>query len=276
MAAIASAAALASPAGAQGETLRFALTPVFLTSDLALLEALQAYLSSATGRPVELITRRTYQEVTGLLIGSQADGAWLCGFPYVQHRAQLELLAVPVWRGQPLYQSYLISTAGRGATSLDQLRGDIHAFSDPDSNSGYLVTAAELARSEERPDQFFKQSFFTYSHFNVVRAVASGLAQSGSVDGYVYEVLKETNPELTGATEIVRPSEWFGFPPIVAPTSALAGEKSAVLRQALLDMHTSPAGRLVLDMLRLDKFESEPPALFASIEDNWDRVRELS
>ncbi len=27
-----------------------------------------------------------------------------------------------------------------------RLAGDVHAFSDPDSNSGFLVTAAELAR----------------------------------------------------------------------------------------------------------------------------------
>ena len=77
-----------------------------------------------------------------------------------------------------------------------------HAFSDPDSNSGSLVTAY-LAARKETPDRFFSQTLFTWGHRNVIRAVASGLAASGSVDGYVYEVLRETEPDLVSATRIV-------------------------------------------------------------------------
>ena len=59
--------------------------------------------------------------------------------------------------------------------------------------------------------------FFTYGHRNVVRAVASGLAQSGSVDGYVWEVMREIEADLTARTEIVQRSEWLAFPPIACP-----------------------------------------------------------
>ena len=140
-------AARQSALAADKEPIRFALTPVLLTSDLDLLDRIKAYLEASTGRPVQLVTRRTYQEITTLLVSGQVDGAWICGYPFVAYEAQLALLAVPVWRGRPLYQSYLIADAGRsGANSIDDLAGDIHAFSDPDSNSGYLVTAAELAK----------------------------------------------------------------------------------------------------------------------------------
>ena len=50
------------PAHAKVEPIRFGLTPVFLTSDLALLAGLQAYLEHATRRPVQLFNRRTYQK----------------------------------------------------------------------------------------------------------------------------------------------------------------------------------------------------------------------
>ncbi|ODT19586.1 MAG: phosphonate ABC transporter substrate-binding protein [Kaistia sp. SCN 65-12] len=265
-----------SHATAQDEVLRFALTPVFLSSDLELLDRLKAYLQQATGQGVQLITRRTYQEVTALLVAGQVDGAWLCGFPFVEHKDQLELVAVPIWRGKPLYQSYLICAGDRVAGSVADLAGDIHAFSDPDSNSGYLVTAAELAGRKTTPDRFFKRTIFTYSHLNVVRAVAAGLSQSGSVDGYVYEVLKETNPELTSATRIVRISEWFGFPPIACPRAAASSPKTIALRRALLQMHEDPAGLEVLKMLRLDRFATEPSTLFASIEQNWNLVRTVT
>src|SRR5262245_48939325 len=89
--------------------LRFVLTPVLLTSDLIMLEELKAYLSRAIDRPVHLVTRRTYQEITALLVSRQVEAAWICGYPFVAYRSELALVAVPVWNGRPLYQSYLIS-----------------------------------------------------------------------------------------------------------------------------------------------------------------------
>lgn len=262
-------------AGLAAEPLRFGLTPVLLTSDLDLLDHLKAYLEAATARPVELFTRRTYQEITTLLVSGQLNAAWICGFPFVAYRSQLELLAVPIWNGKPLYQSYLITDAKRQATSIDDLAGDVHAFSDPDSNSGFLVTAAELARKGERPEHFFRQIFFTYGHRNVVRAVAAGLAQSGSVDGYVYSVLQEVEPDLTKGTRIVRKSDWFGFPPIAGPLSAAGSSDSAALQAAFVTMHESPAGLAVLEALRLDAFAREDPTLFEPIAANMRLVRGL-
>jgi len=270
---LAAGAAMAGRSSAQSASLRFGLTPVFLSSDLELLDRLKAYLEAATGLRVELVSRRTYQEITTLLVSGELDAAWICGYPFVAFQDRLSLVAVPVWRGRPLYQSYLIAAAGRGARSIAGLRGDVHAFSDPDSNSGYLVTAAELAAMKERPETFFNRTLFTYSHRNVVRAVASGLAASGSVDGYVYEVLREVAPDLVASTEIVRPSAWNPFPPIACPKSYEAAERTARLRDALLRMAAAADGRAVLQLLRLDGFAIEPAAFFAPIALAMESVR---
>jgi phosphonate transport system substrate-binding protein len=207
-------AASAAVSRAGSRPFRFGLTPVFLNSDLALLEGLQHYLSRAMGREVALVLRRTYQEITTELVSGQLEAAWICGYPFVAYRDRLRLVAVPVWRRGTLYQSYLIAAGGRPATGVDDLAGDVHAFSDPDSNSGFLVTSAPLAERGQRPEGFFNRAFFTYGHRNVVRAVASRLAQSGSVDGYVWEVLNEVEPELTSRTQVVWRSGWMGFPPV--------------------------------------------------------------
>jgi len=269
-------ASLTRPAAwAADDVIRFALTPVLLTSDLDLLALLKSSLEAGTDRPVQLVTRRTYQEITTLLVSGQVDGAWICGYPFVANRSQLDLIAVPIWRGRPLYQSYLIADASRGATSIADLEGDIHAFSDPDSNSGYLVTAAELARDGTTPERFFRQTVFTYGHYNVVRAVASGLAQSGSVDGYVYEVLREVQPDLVAATRLVRASDWHAFPPIACQAAMTNSDNTIKLRQALLRMHENPIGRETLAALRLDRFAEEPTALFDSIAANMNLVRGL-
>lgn len=253
--------------------IQFGLTPVFLTSDLDLLAVLRAYLSRAWGRDVQLVTRRTYQEITLLLVSGQVDAAWICGYPFVQFKERLDLLAVPVWRSQLMYQSYVIVESSRQVTTFDQLSGDVHAFSDPDSNSGFLVTRALLADRDVRPEQFFQRTFFTYGHRNVVRAVASGLAQSGSVDGYVWEVLREVEPALASRTRILRRSEWLGFPPIVSGRARATDMSTAALADAFLNMAGDPEGRRVLSALRLEGFASADPSLFDPIAEKMDLVR---
>jgi len=261
---------LASTMGAVAETLprapiRFGLTPVFLTNDLELLGRLQSYLQRATGHPVELLTRRTYQEITTLLTTGQLDGAWICGFPYVAHRTELQLVAVPLWHHKPLYQSYLIVDRDRKGSGILDLRGDIHAFSDPDSNSGFLVTRAALAERGLKPETFFSKTFFTYGHRDVIRAVASGLAGSGSVDGYIYDVVAEIDPDLTRDTRVLRASEWLGFPPIAAPKIPIDQIRLNAFTKALWEMDGDEEGRAVLQMLRLDGFGAEDTASFDAI-----------
>lgn len=253
--------------------LRFALTPVLLTSDLVMLEELKAYLAHAMGRPVHLVSRRTYQEITALLVTRQVDAAWICGYPFVAYREELALVAVPVWRGQPLYQSYLVARASQKAESLSDLAGTVHAFSDPDSNSGYLVTCAALAEKGLSPGRFFRHFFYTYGHRNVVRAVATGLAAGGSVDGYVYDVLREAEPALCADTRIIRKSEPLGFPPIACPATDAQSPAIARLREALINMPHDPRGRAVLAMLRLDGFRDERPELFDGIANKMQLVR---
>lgn len=258
---------------ADGSSFKFGLTPVFLSSDLELLSHLRTYLTRRLGTPVELVTRRTYQEITALLVSGQIHAAWICGYPFVQYRAELNLVATPSWHGRPLYQSYLVATVDRPVADWGGLRGDIHAFSDPDSNSGFLVTRALLAENGLLPQRFFSRSFFTYGHRNVIRAVGSGLAQSGSVDGYVYEVMRETEPALVRQTRIVRRSEWLGFPPVASPRSLSGDPRVEALQTALATMSEDSEGRRVLDLLRLDGFVVTDPSLFDTIAAKVETVR---
>lgn len=269
-----SAALLSSQSQAAfGSPIQFGLTPVFLTSDIELLTRLKSYLSRKCGTDVQLVQRRTYEEITGLLLSGQLDAAWICGYPFAQYRSELSLVAVPEWRGKPLYQSYIIVHADRSAAGIEDLKGDLHAFSDPNSNSGYLVTAALLAEQNQKPETLFKKTIFTYGHRNVVRAVASGLAQSGSVDGYVWEVMAELEPELTGKTRILRKSEELGFPPIACLRNNRNSSQIALLRQALLDMDKDGEGREVLNLLKLDGFAEKPESLYDLIASKMNLVR---
>ena len=252
---------------------KFGLTPVLLDSDIALLDQMQAYLEEALGSQVDLVKRRTYQEIPALLLSGELDAAWICGFPFVQHWDRLSLVAVPLYHQKPLYQAYLIVPQDRKIETWQELRGDIHAFSDPDSNSGHLVTWALLAEAGETPQTFFKETIYTYGHRNVVRAVASGLAQSGSVDGYVWDVLSHRDAVLASKTKVLRRSELLGFPPIACLTINQASPRIQAFSVALQEIGKSDKGRQLLTMLELDGFAVEDRSLFDAIAAKYDLVK---
>lgn len=244
---------------------RIGLTPVFLDSQTAFLRRWQLYLQARLGKPVDFVQRQSYREITEMIVHGQLELAWICGFPYVRQREALRLMAVPLFRGAPLYRSYLIvSTHDRATRDLTDLRGKVFAYSDPDSNSGYLVPQVALRRQGIDPERFFSRTFFTWSHRDVVTAVAEGLADAGAVDGYVWETLSSQNPELTGATRVVTKSEEFGFPPIVARRS-LPEQHFRILQEVLLGMPDDPDGRSLLEELNLDGFVPGSETLFDTI-----------
>jgi phosphonate transport system substrate-binding protein len=247
--------------------IRIGLTPVFLDYQAAFVNDWRNYMERHLERPVVFIQRGSYREIVDMLREGRLDFAWLCGYPYVSNRKHFRLVAVPLYQGEPLYRSYLIvPSSDKQTRSLADLRWKIFAFSDPDSNSGHLYTEYLLAKQDESPSSFFSRTFFTWSHRKVVEAVASGLAQGGSVDGYVWDTLALSHPELTAQTRIVNKSPQFGHPPFVA-SNATAKRKIAAMQRVLLHMADDTEGLRLLSGLNLDGFVYGNDRLFDSIEE---------
>lgn len=247
----------------------FGTTPVFLDEQAQFLKTWQNWLESRLGSAVRFVQRASYREIMELLLAGRLDVAWVCGYPYVRHRRQLDLVAVPSYLGEPLYRSYLITPAEDSRTrSFSDLRDRVFAYSDPDSNSGWLVPQAEIKRLGYDPGRFFRKAFFTWSHRKVIEACAAGLAQGGSVDGYIWDTLARQHPELTRATRVVWRSQTYGFPPIVA-APGISGTRVMALREALIGMRHDSAGQRLLAQLNLDGFVAGSASLFDGIEQNW-------
>lgn len=263
----------AAHAGESAAPVRIATTPVFLDEQAEFLQSWGAYLSRRLDRPVQFVQRASYREITTLLQSGKVDYAWICGYPYVRNRDSATLVVVPLYLGKPLYQSYLIVPARDARTRhIGDLRGTLFAYADPDSNSGWLVPQVELRGVGVQPGAFFRKTIFTGAHRKVVEAVASGLAQGGAVDGYVWETLRLLHPELTARTRVAWRSRFFGFPPIVARKSVPERERQAMQR-VLLDMHRDSEGRALLARLNLTGFARESPALFDDIAAASRRIR---
>jgi len=254
-----------SMAAAEVAPVRVGLTPVFLDDQTAFVNAWRVYLEARLKRPVVFVQRARYREIIDLLRAGKLDFAWVCGYPYVHHREVMDLLAVPVYQGKPVYRSYLIvPAADRTTRSIADLKAKIFAFSDRDSNSGYLSPVYDLAGLRETPGKFFARTFFTGSHRAVVQAVADGLAQGGAVDGYVWDIMAAQHPELTAETRIVAKSREFGFPPFVA-AKTVAPDDVEAMRQTLIAMGGDAEGAKLLRQLHLDGFVAGEERMFDTI-----------
>lgn len=256
-------------AAAQGpQRIRVGLTAVILADQAAFLARWSQYLSQRLGVALEFSVRDSYQSILDLLFAGQLDAAWICGYPYVRYQNRLRLLAVPLYQGRPQYQSYLIRSR---STSEEEsrvhgwadLRDKVFAYSDPLSNSGWLVAQAQLRGAGIAPGDL-KRAFFAHGHRHVAEAVAARLAHAGAIDGYVWETMRLQGMSAATQTEVAWRSPLHGFPPVVAPIGP--GRVSADgLRDALLAMSEDPAGRSLLGALNLDGFVSGAPELFDSI-----------
>lgn len=263
--ALAFAAATQAAAPPAKPAIRIGLTPVFLDDQSTFLNTWRSYLEEHLERPVVFTQRGSYREILELLRDGKLDFAWLCGYPYVRNKSHFRLVAVPLYHGEPLYHSYLIVPASDTKTlSLSDLSGKVFAFSDPDSNSGHLYPEYLLAQKNRAPATFFAKSFYTWSHRKVVEAVASGLAQGGAVDGYVWDTLSRTHPALTSRTRIVTESPQFGFPPIVASRSVSKRDVES-LQAVLFGMVHDDEGAYLLDKLNINGFVYGNESLFDSI-----------
>ncbi len=246
--------------------LRIGLTPTFPHDQYRPLEKWRLYMERKLGRSVEFVRRDRYIETMDMLRLRKLDFAWICDYPYVYFRKQVRLLAVPVHKGRPYYQSYLIVPAtDTSTTSYSQLKDKVFAYTDPYSNTGYLTPRYQLQLAGEDPAHYFRKTFFAWSHRRVIEAVATGLADGGAVSSHVWDTLSIGRPELTSAIRVVGKSQEYGFAPFVAQTS-VDDEDFRALQKLLLDMQTDEEGREMLRLLNLDGFIAGDTKLFERTE----------
>ena len=106
----------------------------------------------------------------------------------------------------------------------------------------------------------------------MISAVSEGLADAGSVDGYVWDSLAGVSPELTQNTHILMRSTKFGFPPFVSHVNSPESDKQ-LMRKVLLEMESNHEGQLLLRELNLDGFIKGHPSLYAGISAMMKRAR---
>jgi phosphonate transport system substrate-binding protein len=233
-------------------------------------QRLQAYLAKKLDRPVQLVDRANYDEINELLGSKGVDAAFVCAGPYVEGKKKMgmELLAMPVVKGKPVYHAYIIVHRDSSARQLSDLRGKVFAFTDPKSNTGKLVPTYMLARLGEIPESFFSRFIFTYGHDNSIKAVAEKHVDGASVDSLIWEYAALKNPALTDKTRIITKSEPYGIPPVVVLNDMDPALKRK-LKEVFLNIHKEEEGKEILAGMMIDRFIPGDDA-------NYDTIRAMN
>ena len=227
------------------------------------------YIGEKLGRDVQFIQRKTYGEINELLGVGQIDLAFICSGPYAAGKEKygLELVATPQVQNSRYYQSYLIVNKASQFEKLEDLKGRVFAFTDPESNTGKLVPTYWLFEKGEQPETYFSKTIYTYSHDNSILAVAKALVDGAAIDGLIWEYYNQKDPVFTSRTRVIHKSEPYGIPPIVA-SKFLSSELKDRIRQLFFDMHLDPRGQKILKELMIDRF-------LAPRDEWYDSIRQM-
>ncbi len=214
-----------------------------------------SYLEKKLNRPVELIQRRTYLEINDLIEHGAVDFAFVCTSAYIQGHDTfgMELLVAPQVGGKTTYNSYLIVPASSNAQSMADLRGKVFAFTDPISLSGRVYPTYLVRQLGSTPEAFFARTFYTYSHDEAIRAVASEIADGANVDSLVYEYTLARDPSLAEKVKVIQRSPNFGIPPVVV-SPLIRPQVKAELQSLFLEMADDPAAGDALASIGVERF----------------------
>jgi len=153
---------------------------------LASNECFRAYTEEALGVPTRLFTAADYNGVIQGLIGGTLDMAWLGASAYAAVYVEDPDAVSPVLvktnlDGSFTYYSIGFARADSGITSLADLEGQVFAFGDPNSTSGFLIPNVEIpaAGYSMEPGTYFSDVVFTGGHEQTIVAVANGDVPAG-------------------------------------------------------------------------------------------------
>jgi phosphonate transport system substrate-binding protein len=139
-------------------------------------DQLAQMITDKTGLVVQANVGTDFAAVREAMGAGQAQVGWLNTFNYIlaNEKYGVDVGLVTDRFGSTTYTGQFNVRADSGITSLQDLKGKVMCWVDPNSTSGYIIPRIELAANGIDPDNDFAQTIETGSHNNSVTAVYNG------------------------------------------------------------------------------------------------------
>ncbi|MEO8529611.1 MAG: phosphonate ABC transporter substrate-binding protein [Deltaproteobacteria bacterium] len=147
-------------------------------------ECYRAAIEKELGVPVKIFAPADYDGVIQGLLGGSIDMAWLGASGYAKiyltdpNAVDVELTKLNM-NDTTGYYSIGFARKDSGITSMEDAKGKVFAFGEPNSTSGYLVPGAELIAKFGKLEDFFKEVKFSGGHEQTIVGVNKGDFDAG-------------------------------------------------------------------------------------------------
>jgi phosphonate transport system substrate-binding protein len=142
-------------------------------------ECFRVAVEEALGVPVKLFTPADYDGVIQGLLGGTIDYAGLGASAYAKiyltdpEAVEIQATTQNVDESTGYY-SIGFARADSGITSMEDAKGKVFAFADPNSASGFLIPGAELTEKYGTLEEYFGEVKMSGGHEQTIVGVANG------------------------------------------------------------------------------------------------------
>jgi phosphonate transport system substrate-binding protein len=213
-------------------------------------DQLAQMITEKTGLIVEATVGTDFAAVREAMGAGQAHIGWLNTFNYVlaNEKFGVDVGLVTQRFGTSTYVGQINVRADSGITTLEDLKGKVMCWVDPNSTSGYIIPRIMLKANGVDPDTDFSRTVEAGSHNNVITAVYNGDCDAGasyadarsSIEADFPDV-KEVVVVLATTTEIPNDS--------VAFIKEFPAETREKIVNALIEISATPEGQAALETL---------------------------
>ena len=161
-------------------------------------DAIATMLQEETGLVVEPNVGTDFAAVREAMGAGQAHVGWLNTFNYIlaSEKYEVEVGLVTQRYGATSYLGQINVGADTGITTIEDLKGKVMCWVDPNSTSGYIIPRIFLQANGVDPDNDFAQTVEAGSHDQVIVAVYNGDCDAGATFDDARDNVEDDFPDV--------------------------------------------------------------------------------
>jgi len=214
-------------------------------------QPLKTHLEKTLKKTIELVVTTDYSSMIEAMRFGRIEIAYFGPFSYVLAKSKapdIEPFAVGVERGQPFYNSILISQAGGPVQTVADIKGRNFGYGDQASTSSHLMPRAFLVRNGLEGNKDYRVVHLG-THDAVARAVQNGQVHAGALSKAIFEnlIARKTIDSAKLHTVAITP-------PIPNYPMVMQGKLDPALKAAIRSAFLDLKDRAILKTFRAEGF----------------------
>ncbi|MFW5941856.1 MAG: phosphate/phosphite/phosphonate ABC transporter substrate-binding protein, partial [Chloroflexota bacterium] len=227
-------------------------------------DSIAEMISERTDLVIEANVGTDFAAVREAMGAGQAHIGWLNTFNYILANEQygIDVGLVTVRFGTSYYNGQINVNADAGIESLEDLRGKVMCWVDPNSTSGFIIPSIMLQANGIDPEEDFAETVEAGSHNNVIIQVYNGECDAGATFVDARTAVEEDFPDVNERVLVLEtttdiPNDSVSFIP------DMPDDMREQIVEALLDIASTEEGQQALnDLYNIEGLEEADDSFY--------------